>query len=104
MSIASKNWKVQHDKMPPGARLRVTGTVSVNHPGIEPVLVRAAVQTTSTSLALNLELQTKDGVFPQVVCDKDVRFEVAANDQMTYVDIFHEGRLLTRITDILITH
>ncbi|MGN8259091.1 hypothetical protein ACLEJW_07135 [Pseudomonas sp. SMSB3] len=104
MSIASKNWKVQHDKMPPGARLRVHGTVTVNHPGIEPVLVRRAAQNGSTTVTLDLELQRKEGAFVQVVCDKAVRFEESILDTVSQVEIFHDGQLLASITDILITH
>ncbi len=32
MIIECKDWQAQHDKMPPGTRLRVNGTITVSHP------------------------------------------------------------------------
>ncbi|HCV40052.1 MAG TPA: hypothetical protein DGQ94_15315 [Pseudomonas sp.] len=103
MIIECKEWRAHHDKMLP-AELRVSGTITVSHPGIEPVLVLRASQNTSTTVALDLELQDKEGSFP-VICDKEVRFvKQRAFETITQVDIFQDGKLIASITDILVTH
>ncbi|MBK4992597.1 hypothetical protein IAE39_000771 [Pseudomonas sp. S37] len=105
MIIECKDWHAQHDKMPPGARLRVHGTVTVSHPGIVPVLVKRNIQDKSFALALELELQQEEGNFIQVVCDKHVRLELPGeHGPIPKVDIFHDGHLIATITDILETH
>ena len=105
MIIECKEWHAQHDKMPPGTRLRVHGTVTVSHPGMVPVLVKRAIQDKSMAVALELELQKKDGNFLQVVCDKDVLFEAQdVHGHVPKVDIFHDGQLIACITDIVETH
>ncbi|WEK31067.1 MAG: hypothetical protein P0Y58_02440 [Candidatus Pseudomonas phytovorans] len=105
MIIECKNWKAQHDKMPPGARLRVHGTITVGHPGVVPVLVKRAIQDKSFALALELELKREEGIFNQVVCDKEVRIELPGeHGPIPKVDIFHEGKLIGTITEIIETH
>lgn len=105
MIIECKDWKAQHDKMPPGARLRVQGTITVSHPGVVPVLVKRAIQDKSFALALELELEHEDGNFMQVVCDKEVRVELPGEQgPIPKVDIFHDGKLIATITDIIETH
>ncbi len=105
MTIECKNWHAQLDKMPPGTRFRVHGTVTVNHPGIEPVLVKRAKQDKSMALALELELKKKDGNFLQFVCDKEVHLELPGEQgPVPKVDIFHDGKLIATITDIIETH
>jgi len=49
-------------------------TVTVAHPGIEPVLVAPKVRHRGGWETLELQLVEKDGIFTQVVTDKDVFF------------------------------
>lgn len=105
MIIECKDWQAQHDKMPPGTRLRVNGTIIVSHPGIVPVLVKRRRQDKSFALALELELQQQDGNFIQVVCDKEVTFETQdEHGLIPRVDIIHDGKLIASIADIVETH
>ena len=105
MIIECKGWKAHHDKMPPGTRLRVQGTITVSHAGIVPVLVKRRKQDRSFALALELELQQQDGNFIQVVCDKEVTFETQdEHGLIPRVDIIHDGKLIASITDIVETH
>lgn len=105
MIIECKNWHAQYDKMPPGARVRVNGTITVSHPGIVPVLVKRAIQDKSFALALELELEHEEGNFMQVVCDKVVDLELPGErGPIPKVDIFHDGKLIATITNIIETH
>ncbi|MFK0094114.1 hypothetical protein [Pseudomonas sp. NPDC090592] len=105
MIIECKDWKAQHDKMPPGARLRVHGTITVSHPGIVPVLVKRRIQDKSFALALELQLKQEEGMFNQVVCDKQVHIELPSDHgPIPKVDIIHDGKLIATITDIIETH
>ncbi|MEX5502858.1 hypothetical protein Q1J61_03610 [Pseudomonas putida] len=105
MIIECKDWQAQYDKMPPGTRLRVNGTITVSHPGIVPVLVKRRMQDKSFALALELKLEHEDGNFTQVVTDKDVRLELPGEPgPIPKVDIFHDGKLIASLTDIIETH
>lgn len=105
MIIECKDWKAHHDKMPPGTRLRVQGTITVSDAGIVPVLVKRRRQDKSFALALELELQQQDGNFIQVVCDKEVTFETQdEHGLIPRVDIIHDGKLIASIADIVETH
>lgn len=54
---------------------------------------------------LSLSLEHKDGDFIQAVCDKEVRLELPGEPgRIPKVDIFHDGKLITTITDIIETH
>ena len=105
MLIGTKNWVAQNDKMPGNARFRVQGTVTVGHPGIVPTLSQCAVQDKSHALALEITQHTLEGFFTQSIVDKDVCFEMAgSHDSIREVDIFHEGKLITSITEICETN
>jgi hypothetical protein len=105
MYIQSKDWTARNDKMPGNNAVRVFGTVTVAHPGIQPVLRVRAAQDKSFTLALDLNLQQIEGSVLQVVTDKTVRFELpGVHGFIPAVDIFHEGELITRITDVIVTH
>jgi len=105
MIIECKDWQAQYDKMPPGTRLRVNGTITVSHPGLVPVLVKPSRQDRSYALALELKLEHEDGYFTQVVTDKDVRLELPDEPgPIPKVDIFHDGKLIASLTDIIETH
>ncbi|CAK18111.1 hypothetical protein [Pseudomonas entomophila] len=105
MKIETNGWVAQNDKMPGNARFRVYGTVTVGHPGVQPTLSLRAVQDKSYALALELTLKAADGIYPQVVTDKAVTFEMPGDhSNIPKVDIFHDGELITSITDIVETH
>ncbi|MBK8255965.1 MAG: hypothetical protein IPK82_25275 [Polyangiaceae bacterium] len=65
--------------MPPGpARFHVTGTVLVPHPGFDVKLVKAEPQGFNPAeLILDLVVEEKYGVWPQVVTPLNVRFDEA---------------------------
>jgi hypothetical protein len=52
----------------------VQGTVTVAHPGIEPVLVEPKVRHRGGWEVLELQLMKKEGFFTQVVTQKNVCF------------------------------
>ncbi|WP_369988815.1 hypothetical protein [Pseudomonas xanthosomatis] len=104
MIIDTRGWVAQNDKMPGNARFRVYGTVTVSHPGIEPVLSMPGLQDRSFNLKLELQLQPQDGHYMQVLTERPVAFEMPCGYSVPRVDIFHEGQLITSITDIPETH
>ncbi|MCE1116666.1 MULTISPECIES: hypothetical protein [Pseudomonas] len=105
MYIETKNWTAQNDKMPGNARFRVCGTVTVGHPGFNAELSIRASQDKSFALALDLNVTKAEGFFTQVVTDKAVSFELPGDHgHIPKVDIFHDGKLITSITDIVETH
>ncbi|POA22904.1 hypothetical protein C1886_00435 [Pseudomonas sp. FW300-N1A1] len=111
MSITTRDWKAQRDLMPGAPSFRVTGTVTVAHPGITPKLTQSAVQhremaggIRACEVTLDLTLESADGNFLQVVTDKAVRFETSSDLDVTKVGIFYKGQLLQQIDEILTTH
>lgn len=106
MTIATTGWTIQNDRMPgSGGSFRVRGTVTVAHPGITPVLVKPDLQDKSFALNLNLELVQEEGIFPQVLTDKAVYFEMPGNhSNIPFVRVFHEGKLLTTVDKIITTN
>jgi hypothetical protein len=104
MSIKSKDWNAQIDRMPGAASFRTFGTVTVAHGGITPKLVMSALQDKSFDLRLELQLEKSNDISLQVESDKFVEYKVMGNSNVTGVSIFHEGKLLHHIDKILITH
>ncbi|CAM3638801.1 hypothetical protein CCOS865_00166 [Pseudomonas reidholzensis] len=105
MTIETKGWTAQNDKLPGSPTFRVQGTVTVAHGGLQPVLQVRAMQDKSMALALELTLENLGGMHTQAVCDKPVSFVLAGgHDGIPKVDIFHEGGLIARITQINVTH
>ncbi|HKS15073.1 MAG TPA: hypothetical protein VJS90_18740 [Pseudomonas sp.] len=107
MIIESKNWTAQIDRMPSteGGTFRIHGTVVVAHPGIVPVLSMSKIQDKSLALNIDLNLETQDGSFLQVVTEKEVVFELKVGyDNVPYATVFHDGQILVRIMDIKTTH
>lgn len=105
MTIETKGWVAQNDKMPGNACFRVYGTVCVAHPGIEPVLSMPDLQDRSFNLRLELKLQEQDGIYPQVVTEKLVAFQMPGDhSNIPKVEIIHDRKLITSITDIIDTH
>ena len=104
MTIKTKDWTAQIDRMPGAASFRTFGTVTVAHPGITPTLEMTARQDKSFDLRLELKLEEADGFFPQVLTEKVVEYKVTGNSNVTGVSIFYEGKLLHHIDEVLITH
>ncbi|EJK98686.1 MULTISPECIES: hypothetical protein [Pseudomonas] len=104
MSITSKNWTAQIDRMPGAASFRTFGTVTVAHSGITPILVLSDKQDKSFDLRLELKLQHADDISLPVLTDKFVEYKVLGDSNVTGVSIFFEGQLLHHIDEVLMTH
>jgi hypothetical protein len=102
MSIQTKNWTVQIDRMPSAASFRVFGTVTVANSGITPKLVPSEVQDTPF-LPLELILEPANGVSMQVLTDKVVEYKIPGNHDITSVGILYNGGLLHYIDEIQLT-
>jgi len=103
MSIKTKDWTAQIDRMPGAASFRALGTVTVAHTGITPVLERTALQDKSFDLRLELKLEDSNEVSLQVETDKFVEYKAMGNSNVTGVSIFYQGKLLHHIDEVLIT-
>ncbi|MHC8364416.1 hypothetical protein ACYZT9_00670 [Pseudomonas sp. ZT5P21] len=104
MSIKTKNWVAQIDRMPGAASFRTYGTVTVANAGISPKLVMTAIQDKSFDLRLELKLEASDEVALQVETDKFVEYKAMGDSNVTGVSIFYQGKLLHHIDDVLITN
>ena len=105
MAIETKDWTAQSDNMPGSAAVRVSGTITVGNPGITPTLCMRKQPGDAKTLSLELTLEAADGMAVQVITDKVVRFEMAGDySHLRQIEIYHDGALLTTITDVLITH
>lgn len=104
MSITTKDWTAQIDRMPGAASFRTFGTVTVAHTGITPKLVLSDLQDKSFDLRLDLKLEKSNEVSLQVVTDKFVEYKVLGDSSVTGVSIFFEDKLLHHIDKVLITN
>lgn len=104
MSIKTKDWTAQIDRMPGAASFRTFGTVTVAHTGITPKLVMTAMQDKSFDLRLELKLEKSDDISLQVETEKYVEYKTLGNSNVSGVSIFFEGELLHHIDDVLITN
>jgi hypothetical protein len=104
MSIKTKDWTAQIDRMPGAASFRAFGTVTVAHTGVTPKLTMSALQDKSFDLRLELTLETSNGISLPVVTDKFVEYKVMGNSNVTGVSIFYNDTLLHHIDKVLITH
>ncbi|MEF9896841.1 MAG: hypothetical protein RR736_06140 [Pseudomonas sp.] len=107
MTIQSKDWHAQNDRMPSteGPRFRVRGTVTVDSPSFTPVLTMAQIQDKSAGINLELKFEQEEGMFLAVVTEKQVAFEMPGVDYtIPWVHVFHEGKLLYTIKDIATTY
>lgn len=104
MSIKTKNWTAQIDRMPGAASFRAFGTITVAHTGITPKLVMTAMQDKSFDLRLELLLENSNEVSLQVETDKVVEYKALGNSNVSGVSIFYKGELIHHIDDVLITH
>jgi hypothetical protein len=103
MTITTKNWIAQIDRMPGAASFHASGTVTVRNSGITPRLVLSEIQDKSFDLRLNLELETTHEVALQVLTDMFVEYKKMGTSNVTGVSIFFEGKLLHHIDEVLIT-
>lgn len=104
MTIKTKNWTAQVDRMPGAASLRVRGTVEVPHTGVTPKLVLSPLQDKSFDLRLILTTEHSSDASLQVLTDKEVEYKVLGNSGVTGVSIFFEDKLLHHISEVIITH
>jgi hypothetical protein len=104
MSIKTKDWTAQIDRMPGANSFRTYGTVTVAHTGITPKLELSPIQDKSFDLRLNLKLETSNQISLQVETDKHVEYKVPGDSHVTGVSIFHDGKLIHHIDKVLITH
>lgn len=103
MSIKTKDWTAQIDRMPGAKSFRTFGTVTVANTGIKPTLVKTALQDKSFDLRLELKLENSSEVSLQVETDKFVEYKVLGDSHVTGVSIFYKDELLHHIDDVLIT-
>ena len=104
MTIKTKHWTAQIDRMPGAASFRTFGTVTVAHTAITPKLEMTALQDKSFDLRLELKLETSSEASLQVLTDKVVEYKAPGDSNITGVSIFHEGKLLHHIDKVLITN
>jgi len=104
MTIKTKDWVAQIDRMPGAPSFRAYGTVTVAHTGITPKLKMTALQDKSFDLRLELTLEASSEVSLQVETDKVVEYKALGNSNVTGVSIFYEGKLLHHIKKVLITN
>ncbi|MDF9775954.1 hypothetical protein [Pseudomonas baetica] len=103
MTITTKDWIAQIDRMPGAASFRTYGTVTVANSGITPKLVLSKLRDKSFDLRLDLELETTHEVALKILTDKFVEYKIAGNSNVTGVSIFFEEKLLHHIDEVLIT-
>ncbi|MGN8344056.1 hypothetical protein ACLEJQ_10665 [Pseudomonas sp. SMV71] len=104
MTIKTKNWTAQIDRMPGAASFRAFGTVEIPNTGVTPTLVRSALQDKSFDLRLELKLEHSSDPSLQVITEKHVEYAVAGQSNVTGVSIFYQGELLHHIDEVIITH
>lgn len=103
MTIKTKDWTAQIDRMPGAPSFRAYGTVTVAHTGITPKLKMTTLQDKSFDLRLELTLEDSNEVSLQVETDKVVEYKALGNSNVSGVSIFYEGKLLHHIDKVLIT-
>lgn len=104
MSIKTKDWTAQIDRMPGAASFRAFGTVTVAHTGITPKLVLTDFQDKSFDLRLELILENSNEISLQVETDKVVEYKSLGNSNVSGVSIFYKGEKIHHIDKVLITN
>ena len=104
MSIKTKDWTAQIDRMPGAPSFRTYGTVTVANTGITPKLVFSPLHDKSFDLRLILTLETTEEVSLQVETEKTVEYKSMGNSNVTGVSIFYEGKLIHHIDKVEITN
>jgi hypothetical protein len=102
----TSNWKAAEDRQPPGARLRVTGTVTTTMSNQEPRLTKANPQGINPSiLLLDLTIATTGDIGSAVMGKPEVQYrEDITAGQYTGVEIRYEGQSLAFIDHIEVVH
>jgi len=103
MTITTKDWVAQINRMPGDAFFRTFGTVTVVNSGITAKLVLSEVQDKSCDLRLDLKIEDTGGISLPALTDRFVEYRVAGESNVTGVSIFFEGKLLHHIDKVLIT-
>ncbi|MHC8317019.1 hypothetical protein [Pseudomonas sp. LB3P31] len=104
MSIKTKDWIAQINRMPGDPFFRTFCTVTVANSGVTPRLVMSATQDKTTNLRLELLLEKSDGMSLQVLTEKFVQYKEQGDSNVTGVSIFYNGEKIHHIKDIMITH
>jgi hypothetical protein len=104
MSIKTKDWVAQINRMPGNAWFGTFGTVVVPTPSYTPVLELDPMQDKSFDLRLILKLEHSDTISAQVVTEKRVTYKVSGNSNVSGVSIYYKDELLHHIDDVLVTH
>lgn len=103
MTIKTKDWRAQINRMTGNPSFIVSATVTVPNSGVTPRLERTLLQDKSFNLRLELKLVASIGdASLQVETDKPVEYKVQGNSNVTGVSIFYEGNLLHRIDRVVI--
>ncbi|MEP3477832.1 MAG: hypothetical protein ABJZ55_01165 [Fuerstiella sp.] len=91
-NIATRDWYAWNDQMPPKPdRFHVVGEVQVPNPGVDVLLSPRVPQGINPKiLLLDLHLNQRPGIWPQIVVWKPVRYE-KINVDYESVEIFYDG-------------
>ena len=100
MSIKTKDWTAQIDRMPGAASFRTYGTVIV---AIRALHQRLERRRTNPMICAWIATETSNQSSLQVQTDKFVEYKAMGN-QCHGVSIFHDGKLIHHIDEVLITH
>jgi hypothetical protein len=103
MKIECKDWTARDDRTPGVNTLTVSGTVTVNAGDVTPVLAPVTVMAAGTHLNLELQLQ-REGTGTQALAEKQVTYTQPSDPTVVAVQIYYQGKLLTSIKDIEVTH
>ncbi|MFS2202278.1 hypothetical protein [Pseudomonas sp. Pseusp3] len=103
MSIKTKDWTAQIDRMPGSQSFRVNGTVTVADPRVIPKLELSDIQDKSFDLRLDLVLAIPQDITLHVLTDKFIEYKTMGDSNVSGVSIFYEGELLHHIDEVMIS-
>lgn len=97
-----KDWNSWRNLMPMSTpSLHVTGQVQAANPGVE-VSLQARAQAQAGTVALDVHIEQKPGIWAQVLSWKECRYDREMSREamagISQVQLFHKGTLLTSIT------
>lgn len=79
--VGTEDFQAFLDLMPPGEpTLRVQGNIILPDPGYRTKLVKAENPKRDSTFVLNLEVEHREGFFPQVVTTRSVEYEQSDSD------------------------
>ncbi|KFE55440.1 hypothetical protein [Pseudomonas syringae] len=110
MSIQTKDWYAQDDKMPGVNTFKVTGIVSLPY-RLQAVLVRSASPGAGNQLSLDLMVESRKNAITNpverdesAILETPVSYTQPSGADITGVSIFYKGALLVNIDNVQITH